>query len=386
MRVLIAHNHYQHRGGEDAVVEAERSLLEGQGCQVETLTRHNDHISGMSPVAAAMNTLWSFSSAKGVIEIIKKFSPDVIHVHNTFPLLSPSIFWAAQSSGVPIVLTLHNFRLLCPQAMFLRNGRICEDCVGAEPWRGVRHGCYRGSRPHTAVLAGMLSLHRAMGTWQQKVTRYVALNRFCREKFIEGGLPAERIAIKPNFIDAPKPEGHRRTGGLFVGRLSSEKGITTLLDALTRLNSPLIEFVGKGPEQDKVIDHPQARYLGGKNQEEVIGKMQKASYLVVPSIWYENFPRTIVEAFACGLPVIASALGGMPEIVTDCVTGLLFEPNNPDDLAEKIKWAEDHPDRMLEMGQRARREYEMKYTPQINYAQLMAIYEEAIAEKKGDVQ
>lgn len=382
LRVLIAHNQYQQRGGEDAVVEAESALLRQCGCEVATLLRQNDDLESMSAYSAAFDTFWSRKAYNDAVRTIGDFFPDVIHVHNTFPLISPAIYWAATRAGVPVVQTLHNFRLLCPQAMLLRDGQVCEDCLGVLPWRGVIRNCYRGSQAQSTVLAGMLTLHRFLGTWQHKVTRYIALNEFCRDKFIQGGLPADRISIKPNFVDLPMPEESHRAGGLFVGRLSPEKGIATLLGALDRLPHIPVSFVGSGPEQERVAVHPSASFLGAKSQTEVIDMMRSASYLLLPSICYENFPRTIAEAFACGLPVIASRLGAMAELVSDGETGLLFEPGNAKDLAQKIVWAEANPDTLLEMGKRARREYEAKYTPATNYDQLMAIYAEAIATVK----
>lgn len=384
LRILIAHNQYQQWGGEDSVVEAESSMLNKNGCVVETFLRHNDDLGDMPPLRAAINTYWSRKTQDDVAQVITRFRPDIIHVHNTFPLISPSIYWAASSSGIPVVQTLHNFRLMCPQAMLLRNGGICEDCLDRLPRRGILRKCYRGSLPQTAVLAGMLTLHRVLGTWQRKVTKYIALNEFCRSKFIQGGLPSERIAIKPNFVDVPRLTSTRREGGLFVGRLSPEKGIEVLLKALDRLEDADIEVVGAGPEQDRVNDHPRTRCLGALNQDDVMNEMRGAAYLVMPSICYENFPRTLVEAFACGLPVIASRLGAMADLVRDGETGLLFESGNADDLAKKIAWAEANSEEMREMGIRARQEYESKYTPEINYGQLMAIYADAIAAVKQE--
>jgi glycosyltransferase involved in cell wall biosynthesis len=334
----------------------------------------------MSNASVLGQTLWSGRTIVETGRLIESFRPDVIHVHNTFPLISPSLCWAAFRAGVPVVQTLHNFRLFCPQAMFLRDGRICEDCLGHLPWRGVVHRCYRESTTQTAALAGMLMLHRGMGTWRNKVTRYIALNAFCREKFIAGGLPASRLSIKPNFVDVAAGTNGSRQGGLFVGRLSPEKGIAVLLTALDLLPDLCLPVIGSGPEQSRVMAHTRVRLLGKKNQVEVLAAMRGASWLVMPSIWYENFPRTLVEAFACGLPVIASRLGAMAELIEDGRTGLLFSPGDADDLARTIAWAESHPDDMKIMGKNARREYEAKYTAERNYRQLMAIYAQAIAE------
>ena len=264
--------------------------------------------------------------------------------------------------------------------MFLREGRVCEDCLGKLPWRGVVHRCYRESAPQTAVLASMIGVHRAIGTYRSKVSRYIALTEFSRAKFISGGLRGEQIAVKANFVDGPPPETERqRSGALFVGRLSPEKGTRVLARAAATRGQAVIDVIGTGPEQLSLEAAPGIRLHGWQIPEAIYSRMREAAYLVVPSICYENFPRTIVEAFACSLPVIASRLGAMAEIVRDGETGLLFEAGNAEDLVQKMAWAEDHPSTLREMGANARREYEAKYTPETNYRQLMTIYADAIA-------
>lgn len=378
MRILIAHNAYLHRGGEDSVVDEESKLLVSHGHTVELYTRNNAEINDCSRVVLAGQTIWSSKTNDDVANLIADFKPDVIHVHNTFPLISPSLYWAAAKANVPVVQTLHNFRLFCPQAVFLREGKVCEDCLGHVPWRGVLHGCYRDSKAQTVVLAGMVTVHRAIGTWRNKVTRYIALNEFCRQKFIQGGLPAERILIKPNFVDfATQPEVGRN-GFLFVGRLSVEKGIETLAAAMKQLNHIELRVAGTGPESP-LFDHIAGlKMLGALSADVVRVQMNQSTALVLPSIWYENFPRVLVEAFACGLPVIASRIGALAELIDDGVTGLLFEPSNANDLAAKLIWAQQNPEKMREMGCNARKVYERKYTAEQNYQQLMAIYDEAI--------
>lgn len=379
MRILIVHNAYQHRGGEDSVVEAEAALLRGNGHAVELYSRRNDEIAALPRLALARQTFWSGRTTYDALHLISSFRPDLIHVHNTFPLISPSLYWAAAKAGIPVVQTLHNFRLLCPQAMLLRNGRVCEDCVSHMPWRGVARRCYRGSLAQSTVLGGMLALHRALGTWQHKVTRYIALNDFCRDKFIEGGLPAERIAVKPNFVDLPPPpHGITRSGVLFVGRLSPEKGIATLVGAASRTPQLSIDVIGSGPDEALLQGVANVHTLGFRDAAGVRAAMCRASCLVMPSIWYETFGMVAVEAFAGGLPVIASRLGAMAALIRDGETGLLFEPGNAADLADKLAWAQAHPDAMRRMGEAARAEYEKNYTPEINYRQLMAIYDAAI--------
>lgn len=378
MKILIAHCRYRQRGGEDSVAEAEAELLRSRGHAVQWLLRDNREIDESGRARLAAQTLWSPRTMRDLERAVRTFRPDVVHVHNTFPLLSPSLYWAAARAGVPVVQTLHNFRLSCVQAMLLRQGRVCEDCVGHVPWRGVLRRCYHDSAAQSAVLAGSLALHGALGTYRSKVTRYIALNRFCRDKFVAAGLPEERIVIKPNFVDIPhQPEGER-SGGLFVGRLSAEKGIEVLLGALDGMPRYRLDVIGTGPEQARLEQHATVHALGWQEQESIHARMRRATYLVLPSIWYENFPRTLVEAFACGLPVIASRLGAMAELIEDGRTGLLFDPGSPAALAQKIEWAESHPWQMRQMGFNAREEYERHYTPELNYGRLMEIYGEAI--------
>lgn len=385
-RILVVHNQYQHRGGEDSVVESEIELLRMHGHAVETWFRSNDDVGRMSPFALARQTLWSDRTPHDLSEMLRRFRPDVIHAHNTFPLISPSLYWAAEREGVPVVQTLHNFRLMCLNALFLREGKVCEDCMKQVPWRGVVRACYRESRSASAVLAGMLTLHRGLGTYRNKVSRYIALNGFCRDKFIEGGLPAERVVVKPNFVDFEAPESVARSGLLFVGRLSVEKGVSTLVQAMALLPEGQLRVAGEGPEAGLLDGVAGVMRLGSLPGDVVRGEMSRAVALVVPSIWYENFPRTIVEAFACGLPVIASRIGALADIVTEGKTGLLFEPGNPQDLANKLAWAQAHLEEMAVMGRNARVQYEAEFSAEVNYRRLMEIYEGVLAERRGNQQ
>ena len=378
LRILMVHNAYQQRGGEDSVVDAEISLLRSNGHEVATYFRNNDDISAMPAVAVAIQTLWSSRATTELTDLIHAFKPDVIHVHNTLPLISPSIYWAAARAGVPVVQTLHNFRLMCLSALYLRDGKVCEDCVGHLPWRGVVHKCYRESTAASAVLATMLTLHRGLGTYRNKVSRYIALNNFCREKFIEGGLPAELIAVKPNFVDAAVPLALPRSGLLFVGRLSFEKGIVSLAKAATLLSDAQLRVAGEGPQAALLANIEGVTRIGQLTSSEVWQEMNSAIALVIPSIWYETFGMVIIEAYASGTPVIASRIGALADIVTEGETGLLFEPDNAQDLADKLSWALAHPEKMAEMGRKARLVYEEKYTAEQNYTQLIDIYRSVI--------
>jgi len=382
MKILIVHNAYQQRGGEDVVVDAECALLRDAGHRVQLYRRSNDELRHMGKLASASAALWNAQPAREIDEVCADFRPHVIHVHNTFPLISPAFLRRVAQRGIALVQTLHNFRLICPQGMLLRGQAICEDCLGNLPWRAVTRRCYRDSTAQSAVVAGMLGLHRALGSYRDSVDQYIALNEFCRAKFIAGGLPAERLRVKPHFAAAPDAmDEDARSGGLFVGRLSAEKGLELLAQSLAESPSAL-KIIGHGPLEEMARSRFGSDYLGCQPRAQVTQAMQRAAYLVAPSICYETFGMNIIEAFACATPVIASGHGGYAELVHDGVTGLLFNPGDARDLAKKIAWAESHPAHMRRMGEAARHEYCMRYTPQKNYGLLMEIYEHAIEQRR----
>jgi glycosyltransferase involved in cell wall biosynthesis len=387
-RVLVAHNTYRQAGGEDAVVAAEVALLRANGHEVQTLIAENHEIQTRTRrdrARAARDCVWSFASAGAMREAIDRFHPDIVHVHNTLAALSPSIYWAASARRVPIVQTLHNYRLACPQGMFLREGRICQDCAGRLPAPAVVHACYRGSRPESLAVAAMITVHRALGTWSRKIGRYLALSRSCRDLMVASGLPAPRIRIKPNFANAPlassPPAGGPVGRFLFVGRLAPEKGTAVLAAAMRE--DPTLEctIVGDGPSRADFDGIASARLTGWLGREDVSAHMAAAHALVLPSIWFEPFPLVAIEALAHGLPVIASRIGSLPEIVEDGITGLLFDPGDPRDLGRKMRWVDEHPEALRRMGEAARASHERLYSAQENYRVLAAIYGELLAEE-----
>jgi glycosyltransferase involved in cell wall biosynthesis len=402
MRILLLHNHYRQPGGEDHVFAAETALLREKGHEVQTIAFQNQDLEAMPSWKQAKNAMWNRTAYLQMRESIRRHRPHLLHIHNTFPLASPAVIHAAKAEKTPVTLTLHNYRLICPGSLLMRSGQLCEDCIGRTiPWPGVIHKCWRGSRTHTAVAATMLATQRFLKTWTEQVDLYIALTEFSRKKFIQGGIPGDKIVVKPNFVtDSALSEangvsihGLQNTflsseihpNALFVGRLSPEKGIQTLLQAWRTLPENKLIIAGDGPlsyETQRLVNQNNTKnilLLGRQPHVEVSRFMNRARLLVCPSECYENFPMTLVEAFASSLPVIASRLGAMAEIVEDGRTGLLFEPGNAHDLANKVGWAWTHPEEMAEMGKEARREYESKYTAEKNYGMLMEIYERAIA-------
>lgn len=389
MKILLVHNTYQQSGGEDVVFGQERQLLERAGHHVLTYCRSNLEISAYSApkrLALAARMVWAKDTRREIASLLHKQKPDLVHVHNTFLVVSPSIYSACKKVHTPVVQTLHNYRLLCPAAVFFRSGRVCEECLDHSLWRGVVHGCYHHSRTETSAVALMLTGHRWLGTWTKMVDCFIALTGFCRQKFIEGGIPAGKIAVKPNFVYTdPGCRARRGHYALSVGRLSPEKSTITLLRAWQRLQMRIpLHIIGTGPERGfleaeaKKMKLPDVCFHGELPRQEVIASLKAARFLVFTSEWYETFGMTIIEAFACGVPVICSRLGAMQEIVADRRTGLHSSPGDPDDLAKKVEWAWAHPHDMEEMGHEARKEYEAKYTAEKNYRLLMEIYQRVI--------
>jgi glycosyltransferase involved in cell wall biosynthesis len=392
MKILLVHNYYQQSGGEDQVYHAEKQLLEDANHQVFVYERNNDEISQyttLQRISLAGKTVWAGDSRNDIYNLFKRHNPDIVHFHNTFPLISPSVYSLGRQFGAGIIQTLHNFRYLCPNALFFREGRPCEDCLGkAIPWPGVLHACYRNSRLQTAVTGAMLATHRAVRTLEQGVDRFIALSHFSRSKFIAGGFPADRIVVKPNFVH-PDP-GVRNGSGeffMFVGRLSPEKGVITLLKAVRRIGGLPLRIVGDGPiykDVQELIQKYNLKYVdlcGRLSHEETLNQMKEAKALILPSECYENFPLAIAEALACGVPVIASRLGGTQELVQEGKTGLLFTPGDVEELADKIEWMGKNPEETFRMGSAARQVYETRYSADVNYQQLSAIYESVLEEK-----
>jgi glycosyltransferase involved in cell wall biosynthesis len=390
VKIIVAHNFYQQPGGEDQVFAAETELLESYGHKPVRFIMHNDEIDGMSRISLAMKTTWNRQSKAKLADVIRDVKPDIVHFHNTFPLISPSAYAAAREGGAAVVQTLHNFRLLCPNAVFFRDGKVCEDCLHKKSkLPGVINKCYRGSFAASAMCATSLTIHNLAGTWRNAVDTYITPSESAKRKFVEGGLPAEKIVVKPHFL--PSDPGIGAGDGdyaVFVGRLSFEKGIETLLAAWEKLaaNCPL-KIIGDGPlasqVQSAVARDPRIEWLGRKSLNEIYEIVGRAKMLIFPSQCYETFGRVAIEAYARGTPVVATDHGAMADVVDQGRTGLRFAPGSPQDLADRVQQLLDEPSLLARMRVQARREFETKYTAPANYERLMRIYENAISRAQG---
>lgn len=460
MKIVQVHNYYQQAGGEDVVVAAERALLEANGNVVVPFYKDNEALGAglWALIRASLQTLWNRKTYREFRQLLRQEKPGVVHCHNTFPLISPSIYWACAKEKVPVVQTLHNYRLLCLNAFLFREAKqkgheasgvrrqeknrgecgnsdpkaqcpapsassaasgICELCLTKSfKWPGVKYGCYRDSKAGSLVVALMLFIHKLIGTWTKKVTAYIALTDFQKQKMIQGGLPAEKIWVKPNFLADAEGGQQEESGGtdvlikpsaerlmpdasycLFVGRLSPEKGCDVLLKAwaifqgrlkaksqkLEANNQPQLIIVGDGPERESLEPLANSKplaatcsFMGKQPKAEVLSLMKGAQFLVLPSVWYEGFPMTIVEAFSKGLSVLASDTGGMSLIIDDGENGLKFDVADSASLADRLEWAFANPDQMREMGEAARLKFGVKYSAEVNYQQLIDICREAM--------
>jgi glycosyltransferase involved in cell wall biosynthesis len=393
MRILMLHNRYQKVGGEDGCFEMEVDLLRRFGCEVVTLEENNERINDLGVIRTALRTTWSQESYQAVRKRLRDQRFDVLHVQNFFPLFSPSVYYAAQAEGVPVVQTLHNYRLMCPVGTFNRAGRVCEDCMHrAFPWPSVIHRCYRDSAMASAVVGTMIAVNAAMGTWYHKVDAYIVLTEFMRQKFLKRGFPAEKLHVKPNFL-APDPGLGARGGGFafFAGRLNPEKGVGTLLRAWEQLDGKLkLKIAGVGPMEPEVKEAARrlssVEYIGWQPNTEIIRLMGEASIFLLPTENYEGHPRSAVEAFARGIPVVGTRIGAMAEMIEDGKSGILFNPGDAEDLVSKISWVLCHPDDLIRIGLQARREFVSKYTAERNYEMLMNIYQSVAISRRSAVE
>lgn len=399
MKVLLVHNFYGSSApsGENQVFEAERELLLSYGHEVETFVRHSDEILDkgvFGKIAGALATLWNPWMFKDMRQVVRKFKPDVVHAHNTFPLISPAIFYAIGKQAAR-VLTLHNYRLFCPAAIPMRAGRVCTECLDQHTvWLGLRHGCYRNSRLATLPLAANVALHRRLGTWVGQVDAFIALSEFQRGRMIAAGLPVGRVHVKPNFYPCGPvvvPWVERRPCVVFAGRLSAEKGAKSLVRGwlLWGEQAPELRIVGDGPLRDELEELASTQpcvpisFLGQLTWEMAQIEIAHARLLVLPSECFEGFPMVVREAFAFGTPAAVSDIGPLPSIVKHRVSGVVFAPANSGSLLQQVKAAWDTPGLLERLGNGARAEFEAKYTGEKNYEMLMEIYQRAIVVSKS---
>ena len=381
--VLVIHNRYRQPGGEDTVARAEVALLRQHGHRVLEYVRDNDEIEKFGPLRKAslmLSATWNARAYAELRRLIRAEHPNVVHCHNLWPLISPAAYYACQVEGVPVVQTLHNFRLCCPAGTLFRKDAACENCDG-RLGRAIVRGCYRNSRIQTAAAALMLGTHRFLGTWEQQVDAYSVPSQFCLERVAASGIPRNKITLRPNFLlDDP---GLRSTSGdyvVFVGRLCAEKGLRQLLWAWKRLRKIPLMIVGDGPlrgEAERYVERYRmgyVRFTGTLPSAETLARVKRARFLICPSVGYETFGMTVLEAAACGIATVASRLGAIPELVYEGRTGLLFDPHNNEQLAKTVEWAWSHPGDMNEMGAAARRRYLQHYTAENSYYALMRIY------------
>jgi len=391
IRCLFVHNRYLIRGGEDNVVDEEVKLLKQNGHEVHLYEINNLKIDSLSKkIQTGFEITYSQSAKKSLAKELNRFQPDIVHVHNFFPLLTPAIYDACIENNIPVIQTLHNFRLICPGALLLRDGNICERCITGSAYNAVVHKCYRNSRLQSLAVARMVSYHRKNNTWANKVTRFIALTEFSKSKFVAAGFPSAQMTVKPNFVNSSvelemdsneagtNNKNSSKPYALYVGRLSKEKGINTLLDAWQNVDLVLNIAGDNMLENTLPTTNTNIHFLGEIDNSQVHTQMKNAQFLIMPSICYENLPMVIIEAYSRGLPVIASNLGAMREIVKNNESGLLFEAGNSKDLLEKVNWMIENPEQCKEMGANAKRIYLEQYTAKINYELLTKIYQEAL--------
>lgn len=382
MRVLQLHTPYRQPGGEDAVVRAEAEVLRRSGHEV---VQHQ--VQNPPGAAGAIGSLvlspWNPLQARRVQGLAERIRPDVAHVHNTWYAQSPAVLWALRRSGVPTVMTLHNYRLVCANGQLFRDGAPCEDCVGASPWHGVQHGCYRDSMVLSVPAAGTIALHDRLRTWSRTVDRFVVLSEFAAERLVRGGLPPDRIELKPNFVADPGPRACPAAASatvLYVGRLSPEKGVEVLVEAWRELGDGPLELlvVGDGPLRDRLARRPgpRLRLAGQLPAAEVRRQMLAARALVLPSVWYEGQPMAVLEALAAGLPVLGSGIGGVPELLAPLGRDWLAAPGEVASWVAALRALAD-PERVEVASARARAHYERSFSAATAARALEDVYERA---------
>ena len=387
MKILLVHNYYRGFGGENNVFEAERDLLIQQGHDVACFTRTNtDSVSTAQQIQAGLGYFYNFQSKVEFENLIKQFKPDIVHIHNLFPIISPSILDACVALHVPTVMTLHNYRLICPNALLLRNNKACEECVDKSfAYPAIQHNCYAESSLRSANLALANFVHAKSHVWQDKISAFITFSEFSKNLFLKSHLKLspEQFYIKPNFVADLGYSSEKSDYFLYVGRLSEEKGIRCLLEAFSASNF-LLKIIGDGPLKDLVIASSQQvsniLFLGPQPHENIYAEMKQAIALVLPSFCYEGCSLSMLEAFSTGTPVIASKHGTFPSFIKNEVNGLLFETASVESLLGQLDRLNDLSAQKI-LSDKARKTYEALYTPEASYQKLIQIYDEVICKK-----
>jgi glycosyltransferase involved in cell wall biosynthesis len=383
VRILILHSRYLSgdASGENRVVVDEARLLAEGGHDVRWWTPSPEDAHGVGLARTAVSAVWARRAAATVRSMVREHRAEIVHCHNLLPTLSPAVLRAASDAGAAVIMTLHNYRLMCLPSTFLRDGRVCEDCLGRWPWPGVVHACYRGSRPGSAVVAASLSAHRALGSFE-RVSRFLAVSEFVRDRHIAAGLPGSRIDVKSNFA---WPSAIRTGPGdafLYLGRLSEEKGLATLVEAWRRGATGRLTVVGDGPERARLERSAPdgVTFLGQVPADRVGELLRDARALLVPSVWYEAQPRVILEAFAAGVPVAVSRIGGLPDLVDDGVDGLVLPPGDPDAWAAAVHMLGDDEE-VTRMGVAAHDRWTEAFSPERALPALEDAYRAALQDR-----
>jgi glycosyltransferase involved in cell wall biosynthesis len=383
MKILVIHNRYKILGGEDLSTEAEVTLLKCNGIEVHTFYVDNADIDIKHKSSLALNTVWSNRYYKEIIDLIEKEKYTIVHVQNFFPLLSPSIFYACQKSNTKVVMSVRNYRLICPNAQMYVNGQICTACVGKKiPFRAITKKCYRKSAATSAAVVAMLSFHNFLNTWKNKIDGYICVSEFVKSQLMLGGFEGDNIYVKHNFVRTDiQPSFEDGDYYIFAGRLSEEKGIDILLKSFKN-NSKKLIVVGSGPMSDTVSafarENPNVVYLGKRPLDEIYQLISKAKALIFPSKWHEPFGRTIVEAFAHGTPVIGSAMGGITELITNHYNGFLFNPHDEQGLEKAIRMLESVQD-IRTIRKNTYATYQKSFLPADNFSKIMSIYQQVLS-------
>lgn len=387
MKILILHNRYKFEGGEEAVVSAEADLLRKYGHEVILFELSNEDISSrnlLKRIFLPLIIIWSIDSFKQVRCLIKKRKPDIVHVHNTFFLMSPSVYYACKAERVPVVQTLHNYRFLCPLGILYRDGKVCKECLDKGLRMSLRYKCGKKSKLWTMAMLTILKIHHKINTFRKCIDSYIVLSNFSKQQFVEAGFAAEKIKVKPNFINSdPGFSSERGNFALNIGRFSPEKGTDIILEAWKKIDYLPLKIIGDGQQSEEFRNFAKeyslnVEFIGYISNEKVLDYIKKSLVVILPSRCNENFPRIIVESFACGVPVIASRSGALAEIIEDKKTGLLFDPGNTDDLVDKVDFIYKNSTEAEKMGKNARSEFENKYTAKKNCEKLITIYKETI--------